>query len=191
MPYTREHKENTRAKILETAFRLFTVKGFDSITVNAIMNECGLTRGAFYAHFSSKSNLYSEALKFGANRTNLAKLKPEITSDKEWLCLLLDGYLSLEHVQGKNPCPLAFLATDIVTRNKETKTIYASVYDSMNKAIIAYARNYMACDEYDILSLTAMIIGAVAIARTMSDENAVTNLLAACRRDAGLKLGGI
>ena len=191
MPYTREHKENTRTKILESAFRLFTMKGFDSITVNMVMNECGLTRGAFYAHFSSKSNLYGEALKLGANRTNLAKLKPESTSDKEWLCLLLDGYLSLEHVQGKTPCPLAFLATDIVTRDKETKAIYASVYDGMNKAIIAYARSHIDCDEHDILSLTAMIIGAVAIARTMSDTNAVIDLLAACRREAGLKLGGI
>jgi len=191
MPYTPEHKENTRTKILESAFRLFTMSGFDSITVNEIMNECGLTRGAFYAHFTSKSDLYSEALTFGANGTTLAKRKPQSTSDKEWLCMLLDGYLSLEHVQGRTPCPLAFLATDIVTRNQETRAIYARIYDGMTKAIVGYARGYMDCDESDILPLTAMIIGAVAIARTMSDEEAAASLLAACRRDAGLKLGGV
>ena len=191
MPYSKEHKENSRAKILGSAFRLFAKKGFDGVTVNAVMSDCGLTRGAFYAHFSSKSSLYGESLKFGASRTNLAKLKPESISNREWLCLLLDGYLSLEHVRGESPCPLAFLATDIVTQNEETKTVYAAIYNNMNEAIRTYAKSYIDCDEYDILSITSMIIGAVAIARTMSDNNAVTNLLAACRREAGLKLGGI
>jgi AcrR family transcriptional regulator len=55
MPYTKEHKENTHKKILESAFRLFTVKGFNSVTVDQVMNGCGLTRGAFYAHFTSKA----------------------------------------------------------------------------------------------------------------------------------------
>ena len=36
MPYTKEHKETTRRRILESAFRLFTVKGFDGVTVNEI-----------------------------------------------------------------------------------------------------------------------------------------------------------
>ena len=191
MPYTKAHKHNTRIKILETAFRLFAVKGFDGVTVNIIMNDSGLTRGAFYAHFTSKANLYSESLKYSASSSNLTKLKPDGVSDKEWLCILLDGYLSLAHVQGKHPCPLAFLATDINTRNEETKVVYAGVYEGMNKAIMVFAKSYTDCDEHDILSVTAMIIGAVAIARTMDNNSAVIKLLSACRREAGVKLGGV
>ncbi|WP_445360281.1 TetR/AcrR family transcriptional regulator [Microbulbifer sp. EKSA005] len=191
MPYTKEHKEATRKRILESAFRLFTVKGFDGVTVNGVMKDCGLTRGAFYAHFNSKAVLYRESLKFAVNGTKLAELKPDGTTDKEWLCLLLDGYLSLEHVRGKYPCPLAFLATDIVMHDEETKATYANVYNGMNKAILEYARSYVDCSEDDILSVTAMLIGAVAIARTMRNENSVTKLLQACRQEAGLKLGGI
>ena len=191
MPYTKQHKESTRKRILESAFRLFTAKGFDSVTVNGVMKDCGLTRGAFYAHFNSKAALYGESLIFAANKTKLAELKPDGTSDKEWLCLLLNGYLSLEHVRGEYPCPLAFLATDIVMHDEETKAIYANVYDGMNRAILEYARSYVNCDENDILSVTAMLIGAVAIARTMRNENSVIKLLQACRREAGLKLGEI
>jgi len=191
MSYTKEHKEKSRVKILESAFRLFAIKGFNGVTVNIIMNDCGLTRGAFYAHFTSKADLYGESLKFSASISNLTKLKPDNTSDKKWLCMLLDGYLSLEHVQGKHPCPLAFLATDINTRNEETKAVYAGVYERMNKTIMKLAKSYIDCDEYDILSLTALIIGTVAIARTMVDKNAVRKLLTASRREAGLKLGGI
>ncbi|NQZ22981.1 MAG: TetR/AcrR family transcriptional regulator [Colwellia sp.] len=191
MPYTKKHKENTRIKILESAFRLFTAKGFDGVTVNVIMNDCGLTRGAFYAHFTSKADLYAASLKFSASSSNLAKLKPVNISDKEWVSLLLDGYLSFEHVQGIQPCPLAFLATDINTRSEETKAVYAGVYHGMNKAMMEFTTSYVDCDEQDILSVTAMIIGAVAIARTMGNKNAVIKLLAACRREAGLKLGVI
>jgi len=191
MPYTKEHKEATRRRILESAFRLFTVKGFDNVTVNGVMQDCGLTRGAFYAHFNSKAVLYRESLKFAVNGTKLAELKPDCTTDKEWLCLLLDGYLSFEHVRGEYPCPLAFLATDIVLQDEETKATYASVYSGMNKAILEYANSYVDCDEDDVLSVTAMLVGAVAIARTIRNDNSVAKLLKACRREAGLKLGRI
>ncbi len=191
MPYTKAHKHKTREKILESSFRLFILKGFEGATIDTLMNNCGLTRGAFYAHFSSKAELYSEALKFAASSTKLANLKPEPLSSKQWLSLLLDEYLSLAHVQGKHSCPLAFLATDINIKNDQINATYAEVYSNMNKAIMRYAESYTDCDKKDILSVTAMMIGAVAIAKTLQNLEAIDNLLSACRREAGLKLGGI
>jgi len=117
MPYSQEHKERTRKSILNSARELFSRNGFDAVTVNEVMEDCSLTRGAFYAHFNSKSDLYSEALKYSATNSELAKKKPKNTSSKEWLSQLLDGYLSVKHVRGEEPCPLAFLATDIVSRD--------------------------------------------------------------------------
>ncbi|MEJ6472953.1 TetR/AcrR family transcriptional regulator [Pseudoalteromonas piscicida] len=193
MPYTKEHKNSTRERILESSFRLFAMKGFEGVTIDGLMNNCGLTRGAFYAHFKSKAELYSEALKFRASSTKLANLKPEGISNKQWLSLLLNAYLSLEHVKGDRAlsCPLAFLATDINMQDKATKAAYADVYYGMNAAIMNYASSYCDCDEQDIFSVTAMMIGAVAIARTLQSQDSIESLLAACRREAGLKLGGI
>jgi len=92
MPYTQKHKDKTRKKILQSAFQLFTAKGFDGVTVNELMENCGLTRGAFYAHFSGKAALYNESLKFAASSSKLSELKPKNMSDKEWLGQLLDGF---------------------------------------------------------------------------------------------------
>ena len=111
------------------------------------MNDCGLTRGGFYAHVSCKAELYQEALTFAALSTKIANLKPQNLSDKQWLRLLLDEYLSLEHVKGKHPCPLAFLATDINVKNDGVNTTYASTFRQMNAAIMAYAKSYADCDE--------------------------------------------
>ncbi len=191
MPYSKEHKQQTRDKILHSAFNLFTAKGFDGVTVNQLMQSCKLTRGAFYAHFSSKAELYSEAIKYWASNSKLAGFKPDQLSGQQWLANLLDGYLSIEHVNGTTPCPLAFLATDIVTRDGAARLAYANAYQGMNRRIIQLADSYTKCDPQQILALTAMIIGTVAIARTMDDEQAIVSLLEASRREAGLKLGGI
>jgi AcrR family transcriptional regulator len=191
MPYTEKHKNKTRRKILESSFRLFAVKGFEGVTIDDLMSNCGLTRGGFYAHFTSKAELYSEALKFAVSGTKLANLKPSKLSDKQWLSLLLDEYLSVEHVNGRHPCPLAFLATDINIKNNEANAAYANTYLGMNRAIMQYAKTYADCDEKDILAVTAMMIGTVAIARTLQDQDSVDSLLVACRREAGRKLGGI
>ena len=191
MPYTKEHKDHTRKLILGSAFELFTAIGFDQVTVNEIMENCNLTRGAFYAHFSSKSSLYSESITFAAATSRLAEPKPKNISEKIWLRQLLDGYLSIEHVNGERACPLAFLATDVVTRDIEAKLAYSNAYAGFNKIIMAYANCYTTCDEDEILSLTAMIIGAVAIARTMESKKDIKKILSSCRREAGIKLGGI
>lgn len=193
MPYTKTHKNKTRERILHSSFRLFAMKGFKGVTIDELMNKCGLTRGAFYAHFASKAELYREALKFRADSTQLASAKPNDTSNKQWLSLLLDKYLSMEHVKGERSlsCPLAFLATDINMQNNTIRTAYADTYHGMNTAIMEYASSYTDCDEQDVLSVTAMMIGAVAIARTLQNQEAIEDLLAACRREAGAKLGGI
>lgn len=191
MPYSKTHKAKTREDILKSARSLFSTKGFNAVTVNDVMSDCSLTRGAFYGHFSSKSELYSEALKFSATHSELAKIKPEGLSPKKWLSQLLDGYLSTGHVNGDNPCPMAFLATDIVSRDKTTKRAYAHSFKSMNKIIMKYAGPDVPCNENDVLSLTSMIIGAVAVSRTIEDQHLVKNILDSCRQQARIILGGI
>jgi Bacterial regulatory proteins, tetR family len=62
MPYSAQHKQETRNRILRSARRLFNRKGFAEVTIDEIMAEAGLTRGGFYKHFTSKDDLYSEAI---------------------------------------------------------------------------------------------------------------------------------
>ena len=63
MPYTVEHKAHTRARIVASARVLFNRRGFDQVSIDDIMREVGLTRGGFYNHFSSKEDLYAEAVR--------------------------------------------------------------------------------------------------------------------------------
>lgn len=191
MPYTKEHKAKTKERILSSAQSLFCERGFDSVSVNDVMENCCLTRGGFYAHFNSKSELYAEALKFSARHSNLAKEKPTHFSNKQWLGKLLDGYLSIGHVNGEQPCPLAFLSKDIVARDQIAKVAYSKAYQDMNTIIIKYLEPKASFDKQKILALTAMIIGAVAISRTLEEHSLMTSILSSSREQARKILDGI
>ena len=62
MPYPKGHYDQTRKKIIGSARKLFNRFGFDRVSINAIMKDAALTRGAFYGYFDSKSDLYAEVL---------------------------------------------------------------------------------------------------------------------------------
>lgn len=44
MPYTPEHKQRTRAKIVDSARVLFNRHGFDQVSIDDVMKSAGLTR---------------------------------------------------------------------------------------------------------------------------------------------------
>ena len=62
MPYPPGHSKQTRKRIVQSTRMLFNRLGFDNVSINQIMADAGLTRGAFYSHFDSKSDLYAEVL---------------------------------------------------------------------------------------------------------------------------------
>jgi len=188
MPYTKEHKAKTRELILMSAQALFSQRGFDSVSVNEVMSNCSLTRGAFYAHFSSKSELYAKALKFSVRDSRLMQEKPKHLSKREWLDNLLNGYLSLEHVRGEKPCPVAFLSKDIVARDKIAKETYSEAYEGMNKFILYCLKSDASFDKQSVFALTSMIIGAVSISRTLEDTAMVKQILSSCRDQVRLIL---
>lgn len=184
MPYPKSHKQNSRNKILHSAFSLFCSKGYDNVTIDQIMQNSQLTRGAFYAHFKNKAALYTQVISHAASHSTLRDLKPDNLNDKQWLDKLLTSYLRIEHVNGTRPCPLAFLVTDIAVQNNAAKQAYANSFTAMNRIIHSYTEDYTHCTTATVESVVCMIIGAVAICRTMQDPATITALLSSCLTQA-------
>ena len=55
---TEERWQQTHAQIMDTAERLFATKGFDGTSMNDIVKESGVSKGAIYGHFESKEQLF-------------------------------------------------------------------------------------------------------------------------------------
>ncbi|MEQ8691815.1 MAG: TetR family transcriptional regulator [Pseudomonadales bacterium] len=60
--YSREHKAQSRQRLIEAAASLFRKRGYDGVGVDELCGAAGLTRGAFYGHFDSKAELLSAVL---------------------------------------------------------------------------------------------------------------------------------
>jgi len=181
MPYSHEHKQRSRKNILHSAIKLFTQKGFENTSIDEIMLDADLTRGTFYAHFNSKSELYQESLRRGALSSRIMRNKPEHYSDEDWFKFMIKSYLSTKHVKrSESPCPLAFLATDIAVSEPEVQATYAKIYQRMNKLFAKYITRFSQCDTHKIYAITAMMIGAVTVGRSISNTNELNKLLNGC-----------
>ena len=119
----------------------------------------------------------------------MTKPKPEQYSNAEWLLEILCEYLSIKHVCGNKACPLAFLINDIVAQDEVSRKVYASSYKRMNETLSMYLVDNNKSDSINVSALTAMLIGTIAISRTMDDQEAIQDLLLSSRKQAALILG--
>ena len=51
-------KKNSKDQILKAAMKIFVVNGYSETRMDDIANGAGLSKGAVYHHFSSKSELF-------------------------------------------------------------------------------------------------------------------------------------
>lgn len=52
----------TKQYILFEAFRLFLERGYDKVSMNELVRVSGMSKGAFYHYFTSKEELFKEAI---------------------------------------------------------------------------------------------------------------------------------
>jgi AcrR family transcriptional regulator len=56
-----ERGQATREQLVEIATRLFAERGFDGTSIEAILEEAGVSRGSLYHHFANKEALFEAA----------------------------------------------------------------------------------------------------------------------------------
>jgi AcrR family transcriptional regulator len=57
-----ERGEATRQHIVAVATRLFAERGYEPVSIEAILSETGMSRGSLYHHFAGKEALFTAAL---------------------------------------------------------------------------------------------------------------------------------
>ena len=98
MRYSKEHKQETHARIVKKASVRLREKGAHGIGVADLMKEAGLTHGGFYAHFDSREALVIEAFRYAMDRSTerWRKLAEQTPPDKR-LASIVDSYLTPVH----------------------------------------------------------------------------------------------
>ena len=83
--------------IIETSIKLFATKGFNATSVQEIVNECDISKGAFYLYFKSKEalllaimNYYFTMITDKVNEIENEDLSPYDKFQKQLECQLIE-----------------------------------------------------------------------------------------------------
>ncbi len=88
--------EETRRKLLKSARKVFARDGFEAARLEDIASEAGHTRGAFYAHFKSKEDLFFALLEQQAyeRHMEIQRLLSPMGDQEERLLALREYYVA-------------------------------------------------------------------------------------------------
>jgi TetR/AcrR family transcriptional repressor of nem operon len=177
MRYSREHKQATRQRIVESAGRRFKRDGFDGSGVVGLMADAGLTAGAFYAHFESKDELVATAVadQLREQREGIGALAREGAGIEE----LVRSYLSVEQRDHRESgCPSAALLDEIGRATEATKQAYTegalAVIDDLAAALSPEDPQSL---RLKALSLYAGMVGTLQMSRALADRTLADAIL--------------
>jgi TetR/AcrR family transcriptional repressor of nem operon len=159
---SREETARTRRTAVEAASRLFRQRGIGSVSVGDVMATLGMTAGGFYRHFESKEALAAEACAAAFAGSGLAQ---ESARSAE---AMLRRYLSEAHRDAPAAgCPLPALASDMARQPAAVRRAYT---EGVRDALARIQEIAPGTNSRARLALLAGMVGALAIARAVNDE---------------------
>ena len=193
MPYPLGHSEQTRKKIVRSARKLFNRYGFDNVSINQVMANAELTRGAFYAYFDSKSDLYAEVLECFFTDSGWNDSWDGVHVDLTAADVgrqVIRAYLSRQHLKSKDDaCPMVALPSDVARSGRSAKQAFEKVF----KAMVSTLEDGLKGDRHPRRStaqaIAALCVGGMVIARALNDGRLANELCNATMAIA-LDLGG-
>jgi len=193
MPYPQGHRDATKTKIVRSAQRLFNVNGFESVSIDQIMQAADLTRGGFYRYFASKSDLYAEAMDCFftnpacGNRWEGVQVDPARGPVGPQI---VRAYLSRQHYQDiEDSCPMVALPGDVARSGPAAKRAYENALRAMTAHLQADAAATGKPNRAAALAIAALCIGGMVIARA-SDNPATADEVREAAMETALSLGG-
>ena len=183
MRYEPDHKEHTHRRIVDSASRQFRMEGMNGPGVAKLMKASGLTHGGFYKHFSSKDDLFAEAIEASVREVGAKLTDCGQTPRGECWKQIVKKYLSIEHCEHPGMgCPVAALAPDIARTRAATKKEIRNSLEGYKKQLLKFMPGGTSAErENNFALLFSSMVGAMAIARTMSGREEKERLLGLVR----------
>jgi len=169
MRYKPGHKEEARLKIVEGVGRGFRSLGFAGSGVDGLAKAAGVTSGAFYAHFASKSAAFEAVLTAGLDEVIVAIPEFQRKNGKAWTQAFVDYYVGKRHRNDlANGCTMASLTSDVIRSNTKTQAIYeskmAQIAELVGEGLMGGTHEERLARSWAMLSI---LIGGVNITRAM------------------------
>ncbi|MGB7193294.1 MAG: TetR/AcrR family transcriptional regulator [Collimonas pratensis] len=169
--YAPGHKEESRARIVDAAGRGFRKLGYGGIGVDGLAREAGVTHGAFYGHFHSKSDAFEAAVVAGLEqlRGGIEMLQAEHGTG--WISVFVSYYLGYKRsCELGEACTLPSLSPEVERAQASTRSAYQAALLGVAEAVAA---GLVGGAEAERLArgwaLLAILAGGVNMARAVPD----------------------
>jgi len=156
-------KEDTKEKILTTAYTLFSLKGFESCSMNDIAKEANVNKASIYYHFPSKEGVYEEVIKGILEgfyqRVFIAVTKEQTPQDKLYAFIYAFGE-NFKNNQHMAPLMLRELASNGENLSADVKAILARNM-TLLQSILDLGKEQGIFKEHPLFVIYLMIVGTM------------------------------
>ena len=182
-------KPTMKARILETADRLFYLQGIRAVGVDTIAAEIGISKRTLYNHFPSKNELIAAYL--------AGRFKQVPASDKPPVEQILGTFDRLERgfaAKGFRGCPFVNAVAELGAADRSVKKIAIAFKESRRIWFRDLLMQLEVADANGLATqLQLLVDGAIATDLVRNDPSAARAAKDAARvllRNAGVEVGG-
>lgn len=190
MRYKPEHKAASREILLKAAGAQFRERGFGGVGVDGLAAAAGMTSGAFYKHFRSKTEVFNSVLAAGLQRlvrrlNNVAaadRSAPDVSPVDEFIA----AYMNERHRDAVGAgCALPALTAEAARGDAETRAVYQEGLLEAVETMIALEPLKGNRDARErALAILVLVAGGVSMARACADPQTAEWISEAARKAA-------
>jgi len=180
MRVSKERAAQNRQHILTAAARLFREQGIGATGVDSITEAAGLTHGAVYSQFGSKEVIAAEAVRLALVRSkHLWQRLEERAGKKKVFASIVAQYLSPEHRDSAGQgCVVAALGSEIARQPHRVRDAFTREFKNSLKFLAELMReDDPSCSMEDAIAAFVSMVGALILARAVSDETLSDQIL--------------
>lgn len=181
---TTSKREQTHARIVETAARVMRREGFAGVGVADVMKQAGLTHGGFYAHFESRDALLLEALQRAAADSAavlIERVKAATAQGVPPLRAVIETYLSDEHCSAaEQGCVVGALGTEMVRQRDALLTLSRERVERLIGLVASALPEDAPAGQ--AAAIAGALVGTLQLARVHGKDEAGRKLLADARQ---------
>lgn len=178
MRYPDGHNDEVRARIVELAARALRKDGLDAVSIPKLMKLAGLTHGGFYVHFKDRDELVAAAVE---KCTSESAFAGDSTLEQA-----AGRYLSKIHVDHPEiGCVVAALGVEGARQKGKVKRAFAEAARGLLSRVEKklHPKSPPGTVSDDTVQKASQMVGAVVLARLMSDDTLAERLLDSARNN--------
>jgi TetR/AcrR family transcriptional regulator, transcriptional repressor for nem operon len=184
MRKSREEAAQTRQRIVETGAIEFRRNGIAGTGLADVMAAAGLTHGGFYRHFDSKDAMVKECL---TNALDSLRASIEIATatrpGRAGVLFAIDDYLSSAHRDSEACCPFVTLGSELARASDDVRDAATAGFLKLADVVAGHLGGLSrAAAKKQALALLSTMVGALTMARLVSDGQVSETILAQTRR---------